>query len=69
MSEDVEYRIAKLELQAGDILVVKVLKPNPPISQLQQLADSLKKMVGNTVRVLVIDGQTEVTVLTSSEAK
>lgn len=69
MSEDVEYRIAKLELQAGDILVVKVLKPNPPISQLQQLADSLKKMVGNTVRVLVIDGQTEVTVVTSSEAK
>lgn len=57
--EDWEYRIAKLELAPGDILVVKCSKlPNHEV---------LSTVVPNGVRILYVPPDVELSVLTRAE--
>lgn len=63
--ENLEFRIAKLSLNPGDILVVKI---NKIISV--EMAQVVKKTVLEATghrKIMVIDGDTDLAVLTSSE--
>jgi hypothetical protein len=59
MADDLELRIARLELEAGDVLVVKTdRKPNH---------DAIGYLVPAGVRVLYITSDVELSVLTKAD--
>jgi hypothetical protein len=63
--ENLEFRIAKLSLNPSDVLVIKV---DHVISV--EMAQRIKKAVLDSIdhrRIIVLDSQTELAVLTSSE--
>jgi len=68
-SSDIRFQIAKLELKAGDILVVKIHLRQSEISAqtVQEMMASLKHYVGIDCRVLVIDEHMELSVVTKAE--
>ncbi len=60
-----EFDIAKLTLAAGDVLVVRT-RPVPRETA-QRIQDYIRRLVPQDVRVLVIDNETELSVLTRAE--
>jgi hypothetical protein len=56
-----EFRIAKLELRPGDILVLKFLRPVTVASQMQT-AETFRRFVPEH-RVVVIDADTDLSVV------
>lgn len=59
MADDLELRIARLELEAGDVLVVK--------TDLKTAHDVLRDLVPAGVRVLYMPSDVELSVLTKAE--
>jgi hypothetical protein len=64
--DDFEFRITKLKLEAGDVLVVKV---DHILSeeQAQYLSDKVARIFGPQFKVLVIGKDVELSVLTMAE--
>jgi hypothetical protein len=60
MADDWEFRIAKLFLQPGDVLVVKTDDPRPKY-------DVFRELVPGGVRVLYIPTSIDLSVLTRTE--
>lgn len=66
MIDDLEFRIARLDLRPGDVLVVKV--NGPAISG--ETATAVRRMVNVTIpdhKVLVLDERLDLAVLTQAE--
>jgi hypothetical protein len=59
VTDDLEFRIARLELEAGDILVVKTDRKHNH--------DVMRSLVPGGVRVLYIPSDVELSVLTKAE--
>lgn len=62
MADELEFRIARLELQRGDILVVKGIEPFPT-KRWRGIID----LMPPGVRVLFIPSDVELSVLTDAE--
>jgi hypothetical protein len=60
-----EFDIAKLRLQAGDVLVVR-MKPIPH-DIAERVRESLTPVLPPGIKVLIIDHDTELSVLTQAE--
>lgn len=60
-----EFEIAKLRLQAGDVLVVRMA----PITHetADAVRESLRPILPAGIKVLIIDNNTELSVLTQAE--
>ena len=64
---DLDYRIAKLEMQRGDVLVFKTdIKLSP--DQVAHVRECIKRTVPG-ILALIIDQGTEISVLTSAELR
>lgn len=63
--EDIEFKIGRLELRDGDILVVKVAQPITRETA-QRMRDHLERHTGGH-QVLVLDGTAELSVLTQAD--
>jgi hypothetical protein len=62
---DLEFRIARLDLRKGDILVAKFSAP-VSAEMATRVGDNFKKIAPG-LRLLILDGKTELSVLTSAE--
>ena len=62
--DSMEYRIGRLELRPGDMLVIKVTG-NVPSEQVMQMAEDIREIVKSPV--LVIDQNIDLSVLTKEE--
>jgi len=65
-SEQVEYRIAKLELAPGDVLVVKAARASS-VADLELVIKYVEPFVPADCKVLAIDGTVDLSVLTRAE--
>lgn len=61
-----EYHIAKLTLATGDVLVVKI-DAILPIENHKRAFDHFKTYVPASVKVLIIDRRTDISVLTQAQ--
>jgi hypothetical protein len=61
--DDIEFKIARLELRPGDVLVVKYAKPLPDTTRQRLMAIVQEAAIGH--RVLVLDGGLDLSVLTA----
>jgi protein involved in polysaccharide export with SLBB domain len=61
-----EYRIAKLRLEPGDVLIVKV-DQHLTLEMTIGAAQAMKDIVGQDVPVMVIDRDIDVSLLTKAE--
>ncbi len=66
MNHDLEYRIARLQLKQGDILVFKFNR-TLEAGENSIIRDSLMHLIPDGVRILVIDDQVDLSVLTADE--
>ncbi len=64
-SQDIEFKIARLELRPGDVLVVRT-KQRLSRAQIDRLADLIKPAIGSH-RCLILDSDTDLAVLTPAE--
>lgn len=64
--EDLEYRVGKLSMAPGDVLVVK-LGRTVNVEEAQRVRRYVGKAVGEGVPVLIIDGNVDLSVLTKAE--
>ena len=58
-----EFTLAKLELKAGDILVVKAGRFRLSMEQQDRLVHNLRKIIPQNVKILLIDPDQDLTVL------
>ena len=63
--KDLTFSISKLELEAGDVLVVKGPRTTP--ERYHQTNDMLQQLVPSGVRILHIPPDVELSVLTKAE--
>jgi hypothetical protein len=63
-----QYRIAKLELRPGDILVLKVLR-HVSAEEAARIAERFQQFVGIQCRVVVIDEVIDLSVVRREEAQ
>ena len=66
MADALDYRIAKLALAAGDILVVRVPRQLSAAQQASVLAD-VKKVLPSGVNAMVIEDGYDLSVLTRAD--
>lgn len=66
MSDDIEFKIARLELRAGDILVLKI-KNSPPREALRKWSDHIERISGH--RCFVLENGADLDVLTAEEVE
>lgn len=66
MPDDLELRIARLRLEPGDVLVLKATE-RLPHETARCLGDQARQIVGADVRVMVLDSQLDLSVLTKAE--
>ncbi len=64
--DDFEYRIARLRLDANDVLVVKASNPIPDVVS-RRIQERVRYILGEHTKVLVIDSGLDISVLTSAE--
>jgi hypothetical protein len=67
MSDDLEYRITKLQLRPGDFLVLKSRQPLTD-EHVRLLRRAFEEIVGRDHRVIVIDDDLDLSILTKEEA-
>jgi hypothetical protein len=68
MSDDLEFRIAKLDLGPDDVVIVKV-KGRVPESVFARVQSHIDKTFGGTkIRTLIIDASIDISVLQSERA-
>ena len=63
--DDIEFKIARLDLREGDILVVKIAQPLMTTTR-DRLRDYIAKSSGGH-QVMVLDGVMDLAVLTQAE--
>jgi hypothetical protein len=66
--EPVRVEIARLRLEPGDVLVVRVQNlPIDPGPVVERFGNTLKQCCPEGVKVLIIDGNIDLSILTKSE--
>jgi hypothetical protein len=66
MSDDMEYRIAKLKLEQGEVLVVKLDRRYPQEARLK-LQAAIRAALPVGARVLILDSGCDISVLSREE--
>ena len=61
--EQLEFTIARLQMQPGDVLVVRAVRPIPSATA-ERIRDHVRAALPLAVQVLVIDSDVELSVLT-----
>jgi hypothetical protein len=64
--DDIEYRIAKLSLSPGDVLVVAVDRPLDRQTA-ERMRDHFRSIAPEINRILMVDPSIELSVLTKAE--